>query len=672
MDENSAIIEAILKEEEEEAKKDRRIERKDDDAAYAWQTVSYQKRKRKPSKPPVPETIPDLPNGSGVTDVFRSVEQRSEERRRRAMESRREADAVGDTAVAGSKRHSDGADTDDEEASAAQNGGGGEVEKAKVKKPKKPKVTVAEAASKIKVVDLEAFLAEITASYESKEDVQLMRFADYFGRAFASVNAAQFPWLKTFKESTVTKLVDIPLSHISGDVYKTSVDWIGHRSPEALRSFVLWLLDSILADLASHQGTVKGSKKVAKQAPSKSQVNLGRIIFCNHVVVNCSVWCLDVRGDDMNMIIMLGGRHEVFGWSSVNEMILMGRPVYVAWMSNSWFTLDVAYAFNILNSLDLAYPNAVAIFVVLAMTLRRKPDVLISLLPVMRETSKYQGHDKLPVAVWSIAQASQGDLIVGLYMWVHLLLPLMGSRSSCNPQSRDLILQLVESILSTPKSRPILLNGAVRKGERLVPPSSLDLLMRITFPAPSARVKATERFEAVYPLLKEIALAGSPESKAMKQVIQQILNFLVKAIEEEIPELSKEASDIFIWCLKRNSECYKQWDMLYLDNLKASVVILSKLNKEWKQFTVKHARDPLNEILKSLKQKNARALAEEEDSGRCALLKDAELDCKMLYIRINNRQIRKKFIYVLCGFLVVSITVKILSLPMFGGYLQKS
>ncbi|XP_015880262.3 uncharacterized protein LOC107416292 [Ziziphus jujuba] len=585
MDENSAIIEAILKEEEEEAKKDRRIERKDDDAAYAWQTVSYQKRKRKPSKPPVPETIPDLPNGSGVTDVFRSVEQRSEERRRRAMESRREADAVGDTAVAGSKRHSDGADTDDEEASAAQNGGGGEVEKAKVKKPKKPKVTVAEAASKIKVVDLEAFLAEITASYESKEDVQLMRFADYFGRAFASVNAAQFPWLKTFKESTVTKLVDIPLSHISGDVYKTSVDWIGHRSPEALRSFVLWLLDSILADLASHQGTVKGSKKVAKQAPSKSQV---------------------------------------------------------------------------------------AIFVVLAMTLRRKPDVLISLLPVMRETSKYQGHDKLPVAVWSIAQASQGDLIVGLYMWVHLLLPLMGSRSSCNPQSRDLILQLVERILSTPKSRPILLNGAVRKGERLVPPSFLDLLMRITFPAPSARVKATERFEAVYPLLKEIALAGSPESKAMKQVIQQILNFLVKAIEEEIPELSKEASDIFIWCLKRNSECYKQWDMLYLDNLKASVVILSKLNKEWKQFTVKHARDPLNEILKSLKQKNARALAEEEDSGRCALLKDAELDCKMLYIRINNRQIRKKFIYVLCGFLVVSITVKILSLPMFGGYLQKS
>lgn len=36
-----------------------------------------------------------------------------------------------------------------------------------------------------------------------------MRFADYFGRAFASVSAAQFPWLKTFKEFSVAKLFDV-------------------------------------------------------------------------------------------------------------------------------------------------------------------------------------------------------------------------------------------------------------------------------------------------------------------------------------------------------------------------------------------------------------------------------------------------------------------------------
>jgi hypothetical protein len=36
-----------------------------------------------------------------------------------------------------------------------------------------------------------------------------MRFADYYGRAFSSVSSAQFPWLKIFKESPVSKLIDV-------------------------------------------------------------------------------------------------------------------------------------------------------------------------------------------------------------------------------------------------------------------------------------------------------------------------------------------------------------------------------------------------------------------------------------------------------------------------------
>lgn len=67
-------------------------------------------------------------------------------------------------------------------------------------------------------------------------------------------------------------LQQIPLSSISEDVYKTSVDWIGKRSSEALGSFVLWSLDSIFADFASHQAASKGSKKAVQPASSKSQV----------------------------------------------------------------------------------------------------------------------------------------------------------------------------------------------------------------------------------------------------------------------------------------------------------------------------------------------------------------------------------------------------------------
>ncbi|KAK9901028.1 hypothetical protein M0R45_002318 [Rubus argutus] len=553
MDENSALIESILREQDEDEadkylKKMTTSEPKQNGDAFAWQTVSYQKRNRRPSKADFP--LGDHPNGNfSASDVFRSIEQHSDERRRRIREAQAEA-VTGDSAAVRSKRHSD--DDDDGDSDAEPNGAveNGEPKKVKVKKPKKPKMTVVEAASKMDAADLAAFLADITEMYESQQYILLLRLADYFGRAFASVSAAQFPWLKMFKESTVAKMVDIPLSHISENVYKTSVDWIGQRSTEALGSFVLWSLDCILADLASHQGATKGSKKVVQQAPSKCQV---------------------------------------------------------------------------------------ALFAVLAMVLRRKPDVLISLCPVMRESSKYQGQDKLPLTVWLISQASQGDLVVGLHLWVHLLLPSLSSKSGCNPQSRDLILQSVERILSSPKARPILLNGAVRKGEHIVPPSALDLLMRVSFPSPSARVKATERFEAVYPTLKEIALAGSPGSKAMRQVAQKTLNYSVKAVKEGIPDLSKEASAIFIWCLTQSPECYKQWDMLYLDNLDASVIILKKLSDEWKEHSVKHASlDPLRETLKSFREKNEKALAEGDDLVHHSLLKDADKYCKLILGRSSQ------------------------------------
>lgn len=48
----------------------------------------------------------------------------------------------------------------------------------------------------------------------------------------------------------------------------------------------------------------------------------------------------------------------------------------------------------------------VAIFLVLAMVLRRKPDAFISILPVLNENTKYKGQDKLPVIVWMVVQVS--------------------------------------------------------------------------------------------------------------------------------------------------------------------------------------------------------------------------------------------------------------------------
>jgi hypothetical protein len=46
----------------------------------------------------------------------------------------------------------------------------------------------------------------------------------------------------------------------------------------------------------------------------------------------------------------------------------------------------------------------VAIFVVLALTLRRKPDVLVNLFPKIVGNSKYLGQEKLPIIAWVINQ----------------------------------------------------------------------------------------------------------------------------------------------------------------------------------------------------------------------------------------------------------------------------
>jgi hypothetical protein len=42
--------------------------------------------------------------------------------------------------------------------------------------------------------------------------------------------------------------------------------------------------------------------------------------------------------------------------------------------------------------------------------------------------------------------------------------------------------------LSTPEAQPVLVNGAVRKGEQLIPPRAFETLIRVTFPS-SNRLK---------------------------------------------------------------------------------------------------------------------------------------------------------------------------------------
>ncbi|XP_010414350.1 PREDICTED: uncharacterized protein LOC104700524 isoform X2 [Camelina sativa] len=248
------------------------------------------------------------------------------------------------------------------------------------------------------------------------------------------------------------------------------------------------------------------------------------------------------------------------------------------------------------------------IFVTLAMVVHWRPTALTNALSTIRERRYFQGQDRLPLTVWMMAVASQRHLSAGLFSWARNLLPVVGN-TSCNHQSADLILQLVEYIVAHPMAWTIRRNQADRLHERVIPPPSFEILLRLTFPASSARVKATERFEAVYPSLKEVALTSAPGSKAMEPVIQQIFSLSSKLAGEGNPALAKEATAIAIWCVTENVDCCKHWDSLYTKNIEASVALLKKAVDEWKDHS-----------LKLLSARNIFTLAETMKSFRLKLL----------------------------------------------------
>ncbi|CAK9878875.1 unnamed protein product [Sphagnum jensenii] len=420
----------------------------------------------------------------------------------------------------------------------------GEVKKSKPKKANKPKVTVADAAAAIDPSDLSTFLADITESFASVPDVQLMRCADYFAHAFASITSAQFAWNKILRESPVAKTIEVPLCYIPENVSKMMGDWLAQRPVEALSKFVLWLLKEVLEDSQSQQS---GSHKGPKAVPQPSR------------------------------------------------------------------------------------KTKVGVLVLLAIALRRRPDLLHQQAGTVR--SQFQGQDKLPTLVWMYGQVAQGDLVSGMYLWVQNLLPFAVGKFS-TPFSRDIVLQFVESVLfaNLKKARPVLLNGHLRKGERLVPPLSLDLVMRVSFPADSTVTKATERFQSIYPVVRELALAGKFRSKATRAVAQQLLPLSLAALSEDVETLSLEAYNNFSWCLSQNPECYKQWEKLYLENQKASSYVLSHLLNDWKDAVARLT--PLSDLhrtLQAFRTKHKHLLQTAKQSPELeAQLKAADRTCKAL------------------------------------------
>lgn len=183
MEEKNVALESISNEDQEIATVVSHSNGTSSNTDHGWQKVTYAKRQRKtkPSPAAAAAASDSLANGNskvaangslaGGDNVFRSLEQQSEDRRRRILDAQRAAaNIVGAAATAPARSKVRSYDDDDEDEDsdaeiAAENGKAEETKKVKPKKQKKPKVTVAEAGAKIDPNHLSAFLAEITVSF---------------------------------------------------------------------------------------------------------------------------------------------------------------------------------------------------------------------------------------------------------------------------------------------------------------------------------------------------------------------------------------------------------------------------------------------------------------------------------------------------------------------------
>ncbi|CAN7087701.1 unnamed protein product [Brassica oleracea var. botrytis] len=79
-------------------------------------------------------------------------------------------------------------------------------------------VSLEEAVAKMKPSHLADFL-----NVRSVPNLDLLIFYFHFESAFDQVS---WTWVKMFKESPLSTLINVPLSHISKPLYEVSVDWI--------------------------------------------------------------------------------------------------------------------------------------------------------------------------------------------------------------------------------------------------------------------------------------------------------------------------------------------------------------------------------------------------------------------------------------------------------------
>ncbi|CAI5966879.1 unnamed protein product [Closterium sp. NIES-64] len=434
------------------------LDHEDNDMMRPFKVIkSSVARNRKTQRSRQLQENPQVGKGSIGQSVFSSLEDESKQRRAR-IEARAAAAAAAEREAERAEYDADDDDDDDEEREAKAPAA---AEPKKPKKPKKPKVTVLEAATAIKVDELSAFLVEISESFAGMPDVQLMRCADFFARAFSAVLPSQLNIPKIIRDSSLAKALDLPWNDIPEEVRTTASEWLAERPADALAKFLVTLVRSALEDVLPVGKVAKGTA-AQPLTPPKAKVRLYDRLLCG-----------------------------------------------------------------------------------------------------------------------------SGGSVSGMALLVSNLMPFTSGKQG-SPVGRDVTLTYFQTVLlrgNERKARAVLLNGAFRKGERLVPYSTLDQFLRLAFP-PSLCPHQGHR-------------PASLHSTRFLRISRS------QARAEPKPEaLAQEASSLFVWCLAENPDCYLQWERHHAEDHATSTLLLTYVLRSWPTVKTQLAPfDPLRKFLASIRKK---------------------------------------------------------------------
>ncbi|XP_010518552.1 PREDICTED: uncharacterized protein LOC104793824 [Camelina sativa] len=549
------------------------------------------------------------------------------------------------------------------------------------KKKKKPsgnladwELSFATVAAKMGPSDLADFLEKVPDEYPPVPMFRLTRFLDYYDDALSGVPSC--PWCKMFKDSDLASLIDVPLTHIPEPVLRTSVEWLNQQVPKSVRTKdyvpkgeLLFIMGKTKLAMFVTLAMILRSKPhvLIEVLPS-----LRRFAPFYQVQgqIPLTLWFITQATKDDLSLGLLSWAHNLLplvdSHPQSTDAILDFVEKYVLLFCN----LQNKKQKTLLNAcLSILVTSVVFNFVCTQPTTSRFKAIypLLKQLALVRTTSNSRAIIEEKIFTVSLRLSGEENTALAEEARSIALWSLTVDKD-CWEMWRNLCDRNVKVSLDIFKT----LVGKFKDGEleamnEKIFNFSFYLAERGNLPQQATAIWSlniivdcwkqrgnisVDNLKACVRLLENLierctehsfngspsasdSFAGSPGSKARKQITRKIFTLCLKLAGEG----EEAATSIASWCLSENVDCWKNWDNIYEENREASVALLKTLLEEWKDHSLDLVLSPsdalvIGQTMKSFMLQNKNAIT--EGRAKASLYKEADKSCKVLSWRLSR------------------------------------